>query len=224
MILILTIPGLAIRVRAGSFTTLASSTRDSSGSAPRQALAMDPQQRLLLEASWEALEDAWHQPGYVARQPGRDVRGCYVSTENTACGFRGSVPEGVDGYLGDGYVPVVLLLAGLRIRLGLEGPAVTVDTACSSSLVALHLACQALRFGECSLVLGCGITVLASPGLFIEFARQRGLAADGVGVSRLLMRRMVRGSRRVLVCCCWSVCLMLSVMVIGCWVWCVVVL
>jgi len=146
------------------------------GISPREAFWMDPQQRLMLEVSWEALERAGYSPDSLRGSRSGVFVGVAANEYSHLLSADSVETIGAHFITGNALNAIPGRVA---FALGLEGPAVAVDTACSSSLVAVHQACEALRFGDCDLVIAGGVNVLLSPLSLIAAARARMLSPGG---------------------------------------------
>ncbi|MDH2425407.1 type I polyketide synthase [Sphaerisporangium sp. TRM90804] len=149
------------------------------GMSPREAETRDPQHRMFLELAHSALEDAGYDP---ARYPGEiGVYGAVGSDEYQWMYIRRdkSVHASVGNlgiYVGNHPDYLSTLVS---YKLDLRGPSLTMHTACSSSLVALHVACEALRAGECDMVLTGGVSIEMPPEWGYQYHQDGIYAADG---------------------------------------------
>lgn len=170
-------PGKVVTRRAGFVDDVTGFDAPFFGMSTREARMLDPQHRLLLETAWRAVEHSGTAPTTLANTNTGVFVGLATHDYLGMASDELTYPE-IEAYLAIG-TSGAAAAGRISYRLGLQGPSVAVDTACSSSLVAVHQACQALRLGECDLVLAGGANVLLTPATMITFSHAHMLAPDG---------------------------------------------
>jgi len=142
---------------------------------PREAELMDPQQRILLECVWHTIEDA----GYKASDLQGSNTGVFIGVSTmdyTDLAKRMNVP--VSGYTSTGRAHSILANR-ISYVYDFRGPSEPVDTACSSSLIAIIHGVNAIKNGDCDMVIAGGVNVIASDDLYVAFSKSGMLASDG---------------------------------------------
>ncbi len=171
------VPGKVVTRRAGFVDDVTGFDAPFFGMSTREVRLLDPQHRLLLETAWRAVEHSGTAPSALAGTNTGVFVGLATHDYLGMASDELSYDE-IEAYMAIG-TSNAAAAGRISYRLGLQGPAVAVDTACSSSLVAIHQACQALRLGECDLVLAGGANVLLTPATMITFSSAHMLAPDG---------------------------------------------
>ena len=145
---------------------------------PLEAESMDPQQRKLLELTWEVIERSGYNPRRLAGQP----IGVFVGAHN--CDYAELVnrhPSLVNlyGAFLDSGLHMSIMPHRVSRWFDFRGPSELINTACSSSLVAVHHAADAIRSGESTMAIACGINLIFTPRLYLTAHQAGMLAADG---------------------------------------------
>ncbi|WP_139487918.1 SDR family NAD(P)-dependent oxidoreductase [Brevibacillus dissolubilis] len=145
------------------------------GISPREAQIMDPRQRIFLQTVWKTIEDAGYKPSDLSGSK----TGLFVGVVSSDY-YDLLCQSGIDVQAQTATGVFHSILANrISYLLNLTGPSEPIDTACSGSLVAIHRAVEAIRNGDCEMAIAGGVSVIASPNLYIAFNKAGMLSEDG---------------------------------------------
>jgi acyl transferase domain-containing protein/NADPH:quinone reductase-like Zn-dependent oxidoreductase/NAD(P)-dependent dehydrogenase (short-subunit alcohol dehydrogenase family) len=169
------VPGKSLTTRGSFLDRIDLFDADYFSVPAREADQMDPQQRLALEAAIEAIDDAGAVHSQLRGSRSGVFMACYHSD------YARLVYEDVEALDTRTLAGTLHGVVANRIShfLDLRGPSLTLDTGCSSSLVAIHLACQSLRLGETDFALAGGVSLMATPELFVAMTKVGFMSPDG---------------------------------------------